>query len=199
VLQCRARTRPAAPLESAFVIVTPTAIPDVLLVEPKVFEDERGFFLESYHRDRFVASGIGCEFVQDNHSRSVAGTLRGLHYQRHPGQAKLVRVARGRIWDVAVDIRPASPTFGRWVAAELSDANRHMLFVPVGFAHGFVVLSDVADVLYKCSHAYVAETEAGIAWDDPDVAVAWPVDRPRLSGRDLGNPRLREVFPAEFG
>ena len=176
----------------------PSTIPDVIRIEPTVFRDARGFFLESYHRDRFSAAGIGCAFVQDNHSRSVRGTLRGLHYQREPGQAKLVRVARGRIWDVAVDIRPGSPTFGRWVAAELSDANQHMLFVPVGFAHGFVVLSAVADVLYKCSHVYVPETEAGIAWNDPDIGIRWPIDQPLLSPRDQSNPRLREVFPAGF-
>jgi len=178
--------------------VIPTAIPDVLRIEPESFEDDRGFFLESYNRDRFAAAGITCDFAQDNHSRSRRGTLRGLHYQRHPGQAKVMRVARGCVWDVAVDIRPASPTFGRWVAAELSDVSRHMLFVPIGFAHGFVVLSNVADVVYKCSHVYVAETEAGIAWDDPDIGIPWPVGHPVLSRRDQTNPRLREVFPEMF-
>lgn len=177
----------------------PTTIPDVIRIEPKVFTDDRGFFLESYHRDRFLAAGIDCEFTQDNHSRSMRGTLRGLHYQRAPGQAKLVRVVRGRVWDVAVDIRPGAPTFGRWVAAELSEDNRHMLFVPVGFAHGFVVLSEVADVLYKCSHVYVPETEAGIAWNDPDIAIPWPIADPLLSPRDASNPRLRETFPENFG
>lgn len=180
------------------MIATPLEIPDVILIEPRVFADERGFFLESYHRDKFAALGIDCPFTQDNHSQSVRGTLRGLHFQSAPGQAKLVRVVRGQIWDVAVDIRPGSPTFGRWVAAELSETNKRMLFVPVGFAHGFVVQSDVADVLYKCSHVYVAETEAGIAWDDPDVAVPWPIDTPLLSARDLANPRLRAAVPAGF-
>lgn len=179
--------------------IFPTAIPDVIRIEPKVFTDDRGFFLESYHRDRFVAAGIDCEFTQDNHSHSIRGTLRGLHYQSAPGQAKLVRVVRGRIWDVAVDIRPESPTFGRWVAADLSEDNRHMLFVPVGFAHGFVVLSEVADVLYKCSHIYVAETEAGIAWNDPDIAIPWPIADPLLSPRDAANLTLRGVFPRRFG
>ncbi len=177
----------------------PTAIPDVIRVEPTVHRDERGFFLESYRHDRFSAAGIDCVFVQDNHSRSLRGTLRGLHYQRAPGQAKLVRVARGRIWDVAVDIRPDAPTFGQWIAAELSDENQLMLFVPVGFAHGFVVLSEVADVLYKCSHVYLPETEAGLAWDDPDLGIPWPVAEPLLSARDLSNPRLRNLFPDRFG
>lgn len=177
---------------------TALEIPDVLLVEPTVFRDERGFFLESYRRDRFVAQGIDCDFVQDNHSRSSRGTLRGLHYQRAPGQAKLVRVARGRIWDVAVDIRPGSASFGRWVARELSEETQEMLFVPVGFAHGFVVLSEVADVIYKCSHVYIPDTEAGIAWDDPDLAIPWPVEAPILSPRDQTNPRLREVYPEAF-
>jgi dTDP-4-dehydrorhamnose 3,5-epimerase len=181
------------------VKVTPCAIPDVLLIEPQVFPDDRGFFLESYNRERFAAAGIDTLFVQDNHSRSVKGTLRGLHYQRAPGQAKLVRVARGSIWDAAVDIRPGSPTFGQWVAEELSEENQRMLLVPVGFAHGFVVLSEEADVLYKCSHFYVPETEAGIAWDDPDVGLAWPDSAPMLSARDQGNPHLREVFPDKFG
>jgi len=177
---------------------TPLAIPEVILVEPKTFRDDRGFFLESYHAERFDAGGIHCTFPQDNHSRSVRGTLRGLHYQTRPGQAKLVRCVRGTIWDVAVDIRPSSPTFGRWVAQELSEDNQRMLFVPIGFAHGFVVLSDLADVLYKCSHYYVAETEAGVAWDDPDLALPWPVDLPLLSDRDRKNPRLRELFPERF-
>lgn len=182
------------------VKVTPLAIPDVLLVEPTVFADTRGFFLESYHRERFAALGIDCDFPQDNHSRSTRGTLRGLHFQTAPGQAKLVRAVRGRIWDVAVDIRPESPSFGRWVAAELDEDNKRMLFVPVGFAHGFVVLSETADVLYKCSHVYVAETEAGIRWDDPDVGVAWPLDglQPLLSQRDQDAPLLRERFPEAF-
>ncbi|HQZ69843.1 MAG: dTDP-4-dehydrorhamnose 3,5-epimerase [Anaerolineae bacterium] len=177
---------------------TPQSIPDVILVEPTVFQDDRGFFLESYHAERFAAGGIACSFVQDNHSRSVKGTLRGLHFQRLPGQAKLVRCVRGRIWDVAVDIRPSSPSFGQWVAQELSEENKRMLFVPVGFAHGFAVLSEQADVLYKCSHYYEADTEAGLAWDDPDVALPWPVQSPLLSGRDLANPTLRRLFPERF-
>lgn len=176
----------------------PQDIPDVILVEPATFRDSRGFFLESYHAERFAAGGISCNFPQDNHSRSMRGTLRGLHFQRQPGQAKLVRCVRGAIWDVAVDIRPASPTFGRWVAQELSEENQRMLFVPVGFAHGFVVLSQEADVLYKCSHYYIPETEAGVAWDDPDIALPWPVNQPLLSDRDQRNPRLRTLFPERF-
>lgn len=180
--------------------VTKLSIPEVLRVEPKVFADERGFFLETYHRDRFAEQGIHCDFPQDNHSRSSRGTLRGLHFQSDPGQAKLVRAVRGTIWDVAVDIRPESATFGQWVAEELSEENKRMLFVPVGFAHGFLVLSDVADVLYKCSHVYVPETEAGIRWDDPDVGVHWPLmGEPILSERDREAPLLREVVPEGFG
>jgi dTDP-4-dehydrorhamnose 3,5-epimerase len=182
------------------VNVTALEIPEVKLIEPSVFADDRGFFLESYHRERFAAAGIDCDFPQDNHSRSRRGTLRGLHFQRSPGQAKLVRAVRGRIWDVAVDIRPSSPYFGKWVAAELSEENKRMLFVPVGFAHGFLVLSEEADVLYKCSHVYVAETEAGIRWDDPDVGVAWPLEglAPLLSPRDGESPFLRELYPQAF-
>jgi dTDP-4-dehydrorhamnose 3,5-epimerase len=180
------------------VKVTPTRIPDVLLVEPVVHRDARGFFFESYEAERFRAAGIACTFVQDNHARSLGGTLRGLHYQRAPGQDKLVRCTRGRIWDVAVDIRPGSPTFAAWVAAELGEDDHHMLFVPIGFAHGYVALSDVAEVQYKVSHRYVPAEEAGIAWDDPDVAIRWPVASPILSARDRGNPRLREVLPEAF-
>lgn len=175
--------------------VTPTEIPDVLLIEPDVYRDERGFFLESYQRDRFREAGIECEFVQDNHARSVRRTLRGLHFQREPGQAKLVRATRGRVWDVAVDIRPESPTFAQWVGRELSEENHRMLFVPVGFAHGYAVLSDVAEFQYKCSWFYLPDEEAGFRWDDPDVAVRWPVAEPLLSERDRTSPSLRELFP----
>lgn len=154
------------------------------LVRPRVFPDERGFFLEPYNEPRYVAAGIGARFVQDNHSRSVGGTLRGLHYQRHPGQAKLVRVSLGRILDVAVDIRPSSSTFGRWHAVEL-DATAHVqLFVPIGFAHGFYVLSEVAEVQYKVTSVYDPKEEHTLAWDDPEIAVAWPDPSPKLSPRD---------------
>lgn len=167
----------------------------LLAITPRVFADGRGFFLESYREESYRAAGVDARFVQDNHSRSVRGTLRGLHFQRTPGQAKLVRVVTGTIFDVAVDIRPASPTFGKWYGMEL-DAERHrQLFVPVGFAHGFCVLSDFADVLYKVSSPYDAATEDGFAWNDPDVGVAWPITDPILSKRDVDARPLREVVP----
>ena len=154
------------------------------LIQPAVFGDERGFFLETYSAPRYQAEGITVGFEQDNHSRSVKNTLRGLHYQSSPGQAKLVRVSFGRIWDVAVDIRPESPTFGRWQAVELDDQKREQLFVPVGFAHGFCVLSDFAEVQYKVSTPYDATTECGLSYADSDLNVAWPVTQPLLSARD---------------
>ncbi len=154
------------------------------LIQPTVFADQRGFFLETYSEPRYRAAGIEVGFQQDNHSRSAKGTLRGLHYQSKPGQAKLVRVATGRIWDVAVDIRPDSSTFGRWHALELNDTERQQLFVPVGFAHGFCVLSDFAEVQYKVSTPYDPATECGIAYSDPDLNVQWPVASPILSARD---------------
>jgi dTDP-4-dehydrorhamnose 3,5-epimerase len=154
------------------------------LIRPRIFEDQRGFFLESYNFERYAAAGIDCVFVQDNHSRSVKGTLRGLHYQASPGQAKLLRVAAGRIFDVAVDIRPESPTFGKWDGVVLDGESHQQLFIPVGFAHGFCVLSDSADVLYKVSSVYVAATERGIRYDDPEIGVAWPVEAPIVSERD---------------
>jgi len=155
------------------------------LIRPQVFGDERGFFLETYNAPRYQAAGIDASFAQDNHSLSVKGTLRGLHYQSSPGQAKLMRVSRGRIWDVAVDIRPESKTFGRWQAMELNDEKREQLFIPVGFAHGFCVLSDVAEVQYKVSTPYDAKTECSLSYADPELNVAWPVDNPVLSARDL--------------
>lgn len=156
----------------------------LVLITPRVFSDERGFFLESFRREPYRAAGVDVEFLQDNHSRSRANTLRGLHYQATPGQAKLIRVARGRIFDVAVDIRPDSDTFGRWHGLELDDERHQQLFIPVGFAHGFCVLSDVADVLYRCSNLYDAATERTLAWNDPDIGVAWPIRAPILSQRD---------------
>ncbi len=154
------------------------------LIQPQVFGDARGFFLETYSAPRYAEAGIDTLFVQDNHSQSVKNTLRGLHYQSSPGQAKLVRVSRGRIWDVAVDIRPESKTFGRWHALELDDDKREQLFVPVGFAHGFCVLSDVAEVQYKVSTPYDATTECALRYNDPDIQIAWPIDTPLLSARD---------------
>jgi dTDP-4-dehydrorhamnose 3,5-epimerase len=172
---------------------TPTAIPDVVLVEPDVFEDARGFFFEVYHADKYRAAGIDVTFVQDNHSRSVRGTLRGLHAQvRHP-QAKLVRVLSGEVFDVAVDVRRGSPSYLRWVGATLSASNRHQLFVPIGFVHGFCALSETAEIEYKCSDVYDPGGELGIAWNDPDIGIAWPLDAPLLSAKDAGLPPVGAV------
>ena len=170
--------------------VIETKLPGVLIIEPKVFRDARGFFFESYSYREYAAHGITDVFVQDNHSRSVRGVLRGLHYQAPPGQAKLVRVAVGEVFDVAVDIRWGSPTFGQWVGVTLSAENHRQLYIPVGFAHGFCVLSEVAEFLYKVSNYYSAPDERGIAWDDPDLAIPWPVQDPLLSERDRRHPRL---------
>lgn len=159
-------------------------LPGLKLVKPRVFTDDRGFFLESFHQGRYRAVGIDCDFVQDNHSRSVKGTLRGLHLQHDPGQAKLVSAARGRIFDVAVDVRPASPTYKRWVGVWLDDVEHHQLFVPTGFAHGFYVQSDIADVCYKVSTFYDAALETGFRWDDAEIGVEWPDKAPLLSARD---------------
>jgi dTDP-4-dehydrorhamnose 3,5-epimerase len=168
-------------------------IPEVVLVRAKAFHDSRGFFMEAYKFSEFVSNGISVRFVQDNFSRSTRrGVLRGLHYQKDPkAQGKLVMVLRGRIWDVAVDIRRGSPTYGRWVAAELSEDEHTMLWVPPGFAHGFCVLSDGADVLYKCTEEYAPELDRGIRWDDPDLAISWPVAEPVLSEKDASLPPCR--------
>jgi dTDP-4-dehydrorhamnose 3,5-epimerase len=171
----------------------PTELDGVVLIEPDVHGDDRGFLVETWRRDRWAELGVDVEFVQHNHSRSVRGTLRGLHFQTSPGQAKLVRCMRGRIFDVAVDLRRGSPTFGRWEGHELDDERHRQLLVPVGFGHGFCVLSEEADVSYLLSSVYDPATEAGIAWDDPDVGVEWPVSEPLLSERDRAAPRLEEV------
>lgn len=169
-------------------------IPDVILVVPKVFGDDRGFFLESYRHSEFIAGGIPGHFVQDNHSRSVKGVLRGLHYQKDPAaQGKLVRCLHGSIFDVAVDIRKASPTYGTWVSAELTGDNNHMLYVPPGFAHGFQVLSDAAEVLYKCTAEYAPAEDRGIIWNDPSIGVHWPLTDPVLSGKDRVLPLLKDA------
>lgn len=169
---------------------------DVVLVKPKVFGDNRGFFMESYKKSDFVKNGIDVEFVQDNHSKSSAKVLRGLHYQQAPyGQAKLVRCSRGKIYDVAVDIRPQSKTFGKYVKVLLSEENKHMLYIPDGFAHGFVVLSDEAELLYKTSSEYAPAYDRGIAWNDPDIGIDWEIDfEPVLSEKDKKQPTLKEVF-----
>lgn len=161
-----------------------TTIPDLKIVELQVFGDERGWFTESWNVQKFEILGLSYNFAQDNHSMSVKNTLRGLHFQTSPGQAKLVRCIQGEIWDVAVDIRPESPTFKQWFGLNLSAANHKMLMIPVGFAHGFCVLSETAEVVYKCSSVYNGETEAGFKWNDPEIAVEWPVNEPLLSDRD---------------
>lgn len=171
----------------------PTKLDGVVLLEPRVHGDERGFFVETFSREAWAEHGVDVEFVQHNHSRSGKGILRGLHFQTRPGQAKLLRCARGRIFDVAVDLRRGSPTYGQWEGHVLDDERHRQLFVPVGFAHGFVVLSEEADVCYLVSSYYDPETEAGIAWDDPDVGVEWGVEDPVLSERDRNAPRLAEI------
>jgi dTDP-4-dehydrorhamnose 3,5-epimerase len=170
-----------------------TKLDGVVLLEPEVHGDSRGFMVETYRKDGWAELGIDVEFVQHNHSRSSKGTLRGLHFQTEPGQAKLVRCPRGKIFDVAVDLRTGSPTFGQWEGHELDDETHRQLFVPAGFGHGFAVLSQEADVTYLLSSVYDPATESGIAWDDPDVAVAWPVAEPLLSDRDKSAPRLAGI------
>ncbi|QDZ38654.1 dTDP-4-dehydrorhamnose 3,5-epimerase [Euhalothece natronophila Z-M001] len=165
--------------------VTPTAIPEILLIEPTVFGDERGFFMETWQRCKFAEAGIDYDFVQDNHSRSVYGTLRGLHYQICKPQGKLVRVTRGEVFDVAVDLRQHSPTFGQWVGEMLSSDNKRMLWVPPGFAHGFYVTSDTAEFQYKCTDYYSPECERSIHWNDPKIGIAWPIQGlPLVSEKD---------------
>jgi dTDP-4-dehydrorhamnose 3,5-epimerase len=170
-----------------------TKLDGVVLIEPVVHGDERGFMLESYSREAWAELGVEVEFVQHNHSRSSKGTLRGIHFQTEPGQAKLVRCARGEILDVAVDLRRSSPTYGQWEAQVLDDVKHRQLFVPVGFGHGFAVLSETADVAYQVSSYYDPATEAGIAWNDSDVGVDWQVSEPLLSERDKNAPSLAEI------
>ena len=177
-----------------------TSIPDVVVVKPRVFGDERGFFLESWQEAKFAAAGIDARFVQDNHSCSSRNTLRGLHYQLRQPQGKLVRVTRGAAFDVAVDIRRSSPTFGKWMGVELSAANREMLWVPQGFAHGFLALEDGTEFQYKCTDYYAPEHERAIAWNDPDLAIQWPLradESPTLSAKDAAASSFRaaECFP----
>jgi dTDP-4-dehydrorhamnose 3,5-epimerase len=170
-----------------------TELPEVLVVETDYVRDERGFFIESYHHQRYVDHGIGCAFVQDNHSRSGKGVLRGLHYQdQRAPMDKLVRCTAGRILDVAVDLRRSSPHYGRWAAVELSADNMWQLFVPVGFAHGFLALTDGVEVQYKCSGYYTPSAEGSVRWDDPDLAIDWPIQAPILSARDRVAPSLAE-------
>src|SRR3990172_6342470 len=173
--------------------VTECELAGLLLIEPKVFGDLRGFFLESWNRKRYRAAGIPDDFVQDNFSFSRQGTLRGLHFQNPRPQGKLVSVWQGEVWDVAVDLRRQSPTFGRWLGASLSAENKRQFYVPPGFAHGFVVLSEAALFHYKCTNDYSPKDEVGFRWDDPAVGIRWPVERPILSSRDAQAPLLREI------
>jgi len=169
-------------------------IPEVVLIEPKVFEDGRGFFMETYKMPDFVTAGIKGNFVQENHSRSTRGVLRGLHYQNPPfAQGKLVRVVRGEIFDVVVDIRKGSPTWGQWVGVILSEEDKNSVYVPEAFAHGFCVLSEIAEVIYKTTNVYSAESEAGILWDDADLNIEWPVKEPILSEKDKKLPSLKNA------
>ncbi len=170
-----------------------TALPGVILIEPDISRDERGFFMETYHKRRYAEGGIDCLFVQDNHSHSHRGTLRGLHYQLNHSQAKLIYMSRGEIFDVAVDIRRGSPTFGKWVGAYLTGENGRQIYIPKGFAHGFCTLSETADVIYKCTDFYSPGDEYGILWSDPDIGIEWPDKNPLLSKKDSRNPRLSEI------
>jgi dTDP-4-dehydrorhamnose 3,5-epimerase len=171
-----------------------TELPDVILIIPKVFEDERGFFIETFKKSDFEMNGIKFDFLQDNHSKSKKNVLRGLHYQLNPKpQGKLVRCIKGRIWDVCVDIRKGSPFFGKWFGCELSEENKHILWIPPSFAHGFVVLSEEAEVIYKATQEYYPELERGIIWNDPTININWPVKNPILSKKDASLPNLQEA------
>ncbi|MEK7990444.1 MAG: dTDP-4-dehydrorhamnose 3,5-epimerase [Thiotrichaceae bacterium] len=174
--------------------VTRLDIPEVVLIEPKVFGDERGFFLESFNAQRYAELvGIDANFVQDNHSRSAKNVLRGLHFQKQHPQGKLVQVSSGAVFDVAVDIRKDSPTFGQWVGATLTAEAHNQLYVPPGFAHGFCVLTDTADFHYKCTNYYHPEDEGSLIWNDPDIGIEWPINEPVLSGKDAQAGRLKEL------
>jgi len=173
--------------------VIPTELPGVLIIEPVVHRDARGFFLETYHAERFAQAGIPGPFVQDNHSRSAKGVLRGMHAQHRKPQGKLVRAVEGEIFDVAVDVRPGSPTYGRWTGVTLDAESYRQLWIPIGFLHGFCVLTDWAEIEYKCTALYDREDEIGVVWNDPDIGIAWPIERPSLSAKDEALPRLRDA------
>jgi dTDP-4-dehydrorhamnose 3,5-epimerase len=173
--------------------VIETALPGVLIIEPQVHGDARGFFVETWHAQRYAEHGLPDRFVQDNHSRSSRGVLRGLHYQLQQPQGKLVRVTQGEVFDVAVDIRRGSPTFGQWAGVRLSGENHRQFYVPPGFAHGFCTLSETADFLYKCTDYYHPQSERGVLWNDPDIGIEWPELDVRLSGKDRNNRRLRDL------
>lgn len=170
-----------------------TELSGVVIVEPRVHRDDRGFFFENYHRQKFYDAGLRVDFVQDNHSRSVKGALRGLHLQLSKPQGKLVRAIRGEVFDVAVDLRAGSPTYKKWIGVNLSDENFREIYVPPGFAHGFLVLSDIAEVEYKCTSLYDAKDEGGIVWNDPDIGIKWPITSPILSDKDKLLPRFKEA------
>lgn len=170
-----------------------TTIPDILLIETDVYRDGRGFFQETYHVQKYEALGISGRFVQDNHSKSVAGTLRGLHFQHPHGQGKLVRVTQGEVYDVAVDIRVGSPTFGKWFGTILSAENMRQIFIPAGFAHGYCVLRETAEFQYKCTDFYAPDCEQGILWNDPQLSIEWPITKPLLSAKDSAYPRLTQI------
>ena len=170
-----------------------TKIPDVILIKPKVIEDQRGYFMEYYHVEKFKLAGIDSLFVQDNHAKSIQNTLRGLHFQIKYPQAKLFRCLKGNVFDVAVDLRKDSPYYGQWVSEELSEDNKCQLFIPVGFAHGYYVLSETAEIAYKCSAIYHPEDEQGLRWDDPDIAIDWPGKDPILSEKDRQLPFLKDI------
>ena len=177
------------------------SISDVILIKPRVFGDSRGFFMETYKKSDFVENGIKDDFNQDNHSKSSKGVLRGLHYQAKPyGQAKIVRCTRGRIYDVAVDIRPNSKTFGKYVKVELSEENKNMLYIPIGFAHGFVALTDEVELNYKASGEYAPQADRGVLWSDKDINIDWNIDfEPLLSDKDKTQPTLKEINKEEIG
>ena len=175
------------------ITVQKTSLPGVVVIEPRVFTDKRGFFLETFHNKRYAEHGIKKAFVQDNHSHSSRGILRGLHYQLNQPQGKLIYVVKGEIFDVAVDIRRGSPTFGKWFGGILSSYNKKQIYIPEGFAHGFYVLSDTADVIYKCTDFYNPDDEFGILWSDPTIGIAWPVASPILSSKDSQYPKLNEI------
>ncbi|MGB8329908.1 MAG: dTDP-4-dehydrorhamnose 3,5-epimerase [Polyangiales bacterium] len=176
--------------------VETTTIPGLLIIEPAVHGDERGYFMESYSRDRYAQAGVAAEFVQDNLSLSAKGILRGLHLQHPHDQGKLCFVLEGEVFDVAVDVRVGSPTFGEWEGVTLSSDNKRQFYMPPGFAHGFCVVSERAMFYYKCSDFYVARSEIGVAWDDPEIGIEWPIRSPRLSAKDQRNLRLRDI-PAD--
>ena len=181
------------------ITVTQTPLPGVVIVEPRVFDDERGFFMESFNAEDFAEAGLPTRFVQDNHSGSTRGVLRGLHYQYPAWQGKLVRTLVGELFDVAVDIRRGSPHFGEWFGLILSAENRKQLYVPPGFAHGFCVLSDVCEMAYKCTSLYVPDDDACVLWNDPDIGIEWPIENPILSEKDAAAPALAALAELSAG